>query len=261
MAMRDRNLTFNGVDLRDTYGLIYSSFEEDMPEPKVIKVSIPAGLDLDITDSLGTIGMTNGRHVLKFLVYGETEADRLEVKRALMALLHGRRAAYELSWDEGYSYTGRAKLSFAHKTENADLITIDIDRSPWKTSTALETVELVCGPTATYVLTGSVRYHDIKAKLLQSGSTKIGSASAVTRSAAGTYLLDSDAYGNTQIQVTVDDWPFYIDNGNLVVNPDYYSLSGSNAVINSTYTITDGDMYFADANLQKVVITYYRWDL
>ena len=98
MAMRDRNLTFNGVDLRDTYGLIYSSFEEEMPEPKVIKVSIPAGLDLDITDSLGTIGMTNGRHVLKFLVYGETEADRLEAKRALMAMFHGRRATYELSW-------------------------------------------------------------------------------------------------------------------------------------------------------------------
>ena len=64
MALRDRYITFDGTNLKTEYGLIYSSFEEELPEPKVIKVEIPAGIDLDISDSLGVMGYHNGKHTL-----------------------------------------------------------------------------------------------------------------------------------------------------------------------------------------------------
>jgi hypothetical protein len=260
MAMRDRYLTFGGVNLKTVYGLTYSSFEEELPEPKVIKVDIPAGLDLDITDALGVVGYHNGKHVLRFLLYGNTQAERLEKKRGLVALMHGRRATYTLSWDSGYTYTGRGKVSVEHLFDNADVVTIEIDRAPWKTHSR-ESVDLVAHPSATYTLEGSVRYNTVQAMLRQAGTTKVGSDAAVTRDAAGTYTLATDLYGNTLLTFTVDDWLMYVSGTNLVVNGSKISISGTNAVIDSAYTVTNGDMVFADEAKQHVTVYFYRWDL
>lgn len=260
MALRDRYITFDGTNLKTAYGLQYSSFEEELPEPKVITVDIPAGLDLDITDALGVVGYHNGKHVLRFLLYGDTQAERLEKKRKLVALMHGKRASYTLSWDSGYTYTGRCKVSVEHLFDNADVVTIEIDRSPWKTHSR-ESVDLIAHPTATYTLEGSTRYHTVQAILRQSGTTKVGSDAAVTRDAAGTYTLATDLYGNTVLTFTVDDWLMYVDEPDLVVNSSKISISGTNAVIDSTYTITNGNIVFADEANQHITVRFYRWDL
>ena len=260
MALRDRYVTFDGTNLKTAYGLQYSSFEEELPEPKVIKVDIPAGVDLDITDSLGRLGYHDGKHVLKFLLYGDTEEERLEKKRDLISKLHGKRASYVLSWDDGYTYTGRAKVSVEHLFENADVLTLEIDRSPWRVGTQ-ETVDVNCHPSGSYTLQGSQRYSSVSVVMLQGGTTKVGSNAAVTRSGAGTYSLADYLYGDTTITVTVTDWLYYIDGTNMVVNPSKFSLSGSNAVIDDTYTITDGDMAFATEPLQHVTLRYTREDV
>lgn len=260
MALRDRYITFDGTNLKTAYGLQYSSFEEELPEPKVIKVEIPAGLDLDISDSIGVLGWHNGKHVLKFLLYGDTQAERLEKKQAVIAKMHGKRANYTLSWDNGYTYTGRAKVSVEHLFDNADVITIEIDRSPWKVHSQ-ESIDLNAHPSASYTLQGSTRYHNIRAKLLQAGTTKIGSEAAVTRSAAGTYTLATDAYGDTATIFTVEDWLMYVSGTNLVVNSSKFSVSGTNAVIDASYTVTNGNMVFPDEAKQHVTLYWYRYDL
>lgn len=260
MALRDRYITFDGTNLKTAYGLQYSSFEEELPEPKVIKVEIPAGLDLDISDSIGVLGWHNGKHVLKFLLYGDTQADRLEQKQAIIAKMHGKRANYTLSWDNGYTYTGRAKVSVEHLFDNADVITIEIDRSPWKVH-ARESVDLNVHPYIEYTLKGSTRYHNIRAKLLQSGKTKIGSADSVTRTGEGTYTLATDSYGDTFTAYYLDSWLMYVENTNQIVNSSKFSMSGTNAVIDSSHVLTDGNMVFPEEANQHVTLSWNRYDL
>lgn len=262
MALRDRYITFEGTNLKTEYGLQYSSFEEELPKPKVIKVEIPAGLDLDITDSLGVLGYHNGKHTLKFLLYGETQAERLEKKQAIIAKLHGRRANYTLSWDSGYTYTGRATVKVQHLFENADLITVEIDRNPWKVG-AVEYVDVNSHPSSSHTLTGSSRYHSVKAVMRQAGTTKVGLDTPVSRLVGGTYDLASDLYEDTEITITVSDWLFYIDGTDLVVNPSHVAeaIGSTDYTIDSIYTVTDGDMNFPAEKDQYTRIRYFRYDL
>ena len=263
MALRDRYLTFDGVNLKEEFGLMYSSFEEELPEPKIIKIDIPAGLDLDISDSLAVMGYHNGKHTLKFLLYGATEAERLAKKQAIIAMLHGKRADYELSWDTDYTYTGRAKVSVEHKFDNADVLTIEIDRVPWKLKTT-DVIDINSHPSGSYTMTGSSRYNNVNVKMLQRGSTKIGSNSAVTRETEGTYVLAEDAYGNTTVTVTVSDWLMYVDGTNLVVKSGKFSMDGSNAVIDNipdAYVMEGTDMVFEGEQRQHSTLRFTRYEL
>lgn len=128
--MIDRTIVFDGTDLVDDLGLVYSSFSETLPVPKVNLVKIPYGTDIDITEALGSVAYGTGTHVLTFLVYGSTEAARLQKKDAAIALLHGKRATYTLSWQQGVAYTGRAKVDVRHLDETVDVLTVTITRSP-----------------------------------------------------------------------------------------------------------------------------------
>ena len=218
-------IVVDGTDLAERFGPI-SHFAETLPEPKVIKVSIPAGLDLDITDSLGRVGYHDGEHRFDVWLLCETEAERVDLEREIVLLLHGKRLEYSLSWDEGYTYTGRFALSFDHPSMGATRVGVTVDRSPWKTHTR-EYVELNCHPSEAYVLSGSARFHTIRAKLLQPGTTKVGDGDPVTRASAGTYMLAGDAYAGTTVTITVDEWLLYVDeNADMVVNPDKFSLDG-----------------------------------
>lgn len=128
--MIHRTMTFDGTDLVNDLGLVYSSFSETLPVPKVNLIEIPYGTDIDTTEALGPVTYGNGTHVLTFLVYGDTEAARLQKKDAAIALLHGKRATYTLSWQQGVRYTGRAKVDVTHLSETVDVLTVTISRSP-----------------------------------------------------------------------------------------------------------------------------------
>lgn len=260
MALRDRYITFDGTNLKTEYGLIYSSFEEELPEPKVIKVDIPAGLDLDISDSLGVLGYHDGKQTFKFLLYADTEAERLEKKRAIINKLHGKRADYRLSWEQGYKYTGRAKVSVEHLFGNADLITIEIERSPWKLHDR-QAVELNSAQYDSFTLSGSHRYHDVRITMQQGGWTKVGNEAVVQRDAAGTYVLATDVYGDTVIGVSVADWLMKPNGTDLVVNTSHISYSGTDAVIDDAYQIEGENIIFELETLQHSTLYYTRYDL
>lgn len=128
--MIERDVTFNEIELVGDLGLIYSSFSETLPVPKVVMATIPYGTDLDLTESLGEITYGDGTHVFVFLCYGATEALRIAKKDATIALLHGQRSDYELSWQQGVTYNGRAKVDVTHLSELADLLTVTISYNP-----------------------------------------------------------------------------------------------------------------------------------
>lgn len=256
----DHTIVVDGTDLRDA-GALLSKFAETLPEPKVVKVSIPAGLDLDITDSLGAIGYHNGKHTLTLYVNAETEAERMRLTRGLVSLMHGNMLDYRLSWDEGYIYRGRFAVKLERLSPRSSRVTLDIDRNPWKRMTAIETVDVICHPTGTVELDGSKRFHTVKAKGLQDFETSINGGTAQSW-AAGTRTLAADLYDGDEIAITVGDWLMYVDEGgDLVVNEDYYSLSGSAVTVDSSYEVTDGDIAFAAEVAQHATVSYYRWDL
>lgn len=123
-----------GTNIITAHKLRYAGFEEELPQPKVHKAEIVGGQDVDFTERLGSVQYTNGVHVLKFLLYQSTEAQRITRLNNLISALHGKRTDYRLSWlgatsSDSY-FCGRFTLSVRHLTKLADLITITIDREP-----------------------------------------------------------------------------------------------------------------------------------
>lgn len=262
--MADYTFTVDGTDVCDEYGAHLLDFSEELPQPKVIKVPIPAGFDLDITDAFGAVGYTNGKHDIDLLVIGDDEAERMERVRRLIAYLHGQMMDYGLSWDAGYSYRGRFYVAVERVVDYASRVTVSIDRRPYKTK--LETVRLDAHPTATFELVGSVKYQNLRVTLLQQGSAALDGGAAQSL-AAGTHTVAEELTGYSHdLAVTLADWLMYLDEltGNYMVNADAHPVTvtdGDLTIADAPYTITDGNMVFADTAKQKVVLKYYRWDL
>lgn len=261
MAMRDRYLTFAGTNLKSEYGLHYSKFEETLPEPKIITADIPGGADIDLSEAVGSLGWKNGVHKLTFLLYGDTQAERLEKGRAVKSLLHGVRASYSLSWDPSYTYTGRAKVEIEHRTENSDLVTVTIDRAPWKVS-GVESVTLNCHPTDSASLRGSRKYKNVQVVLRDAASVKVGSGASQSL-AAGTHTLASEVVGDTTVQVTISSWLYYVtEAGDMVVNPNVTTtVSGTDIAIDSPYTVSGTNMVFSAYANQTATVKFTRADL
>lgn len=262
--MANYTITVGGTDLCEELGATIYEFSEELPEPKVHKVEIPAGLDLDITDALGVVGYHNGKHVLRLLVAADDETRRVEKVRRLVALLHGVMADYQLSWDEGYTYRGRFTVEVRRVTPTDSYVALTVDRSPWKVHTR-ESIDLNVHPYIEYTLKGSSRYHSIGAKLLQSGKTRIGSEGSVTRSGSGTYTLANDAYGDTFTAFYLDSWLMYESGTDLIVNSSKFTVSGTDAVIDADWEINldrdTYDMIFPDEAKQHITLYWNRYDL
>lgn len=279
MRMWQRSLVFDGVDICERFGLHYSTFEEQLPEKKLITISIPYGADLDITERLGRGGWTNGTHTLKFLLYGVTESERLRLKNEIINLIQGRRAEYSLTWDPDYTYTGRAKMSIEHRAENVDVITIDIDRYPWRHSIVEDVVDLVGEMTATsstpqvtdYEFLSHRRYHDVrvtaqtdvKGKWSTDGTWVHYGLNGATDELVAEDVWDGD--GTYQFTLnSLSDWLMRVDEDaqKLIVNSSRLTVSGSDATVtNATYTITDGNIEFAGLEKQYVTLRYEAWDI
>ena len=242
-----------------------SAFQRETPEPKVVKVDIPAGLDLDITDAVG-LGWHDGTDTFDIYITTNTEAERLQAMRDLTALIHGKRLRYVLSWDSAYYCSGRFTVQYERMNPHVSRASVTIDREAWRQTISRETHAIDCHPTGSFPLVDSVRFHTVRAKLLQSGYAvvDVDEPSIWTdEKAAGTYTLATDVYGSEgkSVWVELNDWLMYVDGDNLVVNSTKFSVSSNNAVIDATATVTDGDIRFADADLQKVTVDFYRWDV
>lgn len=124
--MHERDVTFNGTRLVQGIGLIYSNFEEVLPEPVTSYVQIVGGDAVDVSDSSGSMGYGMGTHVLTFLLNATDQADRLAKKSQIISLLHGKKANYTLSWVSGTTFNGRGAVQFEHLWDNIDVVTITI---------------------------------------------------------------------------------------------------------------------------------------
>ena len=249
-------VTAGGVDICETYGVTLSKFEQEPPEPKIITVDIPAGVDIDITNAIGATAFHNGVHRFVFALTG---SDIVERTRALKNALHGYYKPYVLSWDSGYTYRGRWQVTEIERLSyDARLITVEVSYYPFKTQT--ESVVIDSHPVGTYTLTGSMRYGDISITLNQAATVQIGSA--VYNLQAGTHSIAGDFEGDTTVTVTVSEWYYYVDGTNLIVNPDYYTQSGTDVTFTNPPFSVDGTNIVCDGDEnQRSTLTFTRKDV
>lgn len=262
--MADYTFTVDGVDICDEYGASLIDFAEELPQPKVIKVPIPAGIDLDITDAFGAVGYTNGKHDISLLVQGADEVERMERVRGLIAYLHGQMMDYALSWDEGYSYTGRFFVKVERVVNYASRVVVSIDHKPFKRK--YETVEFDAALVNPYVLEGSARYQDLRITLAQAATVSLDGGTAQSFG-AGTSIIAENVLGYSHdVAVTLADWLLKIDEdaNNIIVNTDLHPITitdGNLTVADAPYSITNGNLVFDDYANQIVKLKYYRWDV
>lgn len=122
------DFTWGETPVCATYGAVLESAECPPPEPKLTIVSIPGGVDLDLTDALTGHAAYEDRTVTLTLFF----PDRDDAHRALN-LLHGAEADFELSWDPGYTYHGRASVTGRTEWPGQGVrLTVKIDANPWK---------------------------------------------------------------------------------------------------------------------------------
>lgn len=129
-------VTWGGTPLCETYGLFieYGSVRCPPPSPKLSIVNIPGGVDLDLTDALTGHAAYENRTVAFTLYYdGRGEGTWQEVANDVTNLLHGAESDFELSWDPGYTYHGRASVTgVEYLATRSCRIGVQITASPWK---------------------------------------------------------------------------------------------------------------------------------
>lgn len=252
MSMGDRRITFGGTDLMAEFPLYYSDFEEAEPEPKVNKVVIPAGADKDITEALGPVAFSNGTHTFKLLMHSQSLEDEL---RRFMALVHGQRSSYKLSWDGGFTYTGRWKVvEVEYLTNDAALVTVSVDRYPW--GTRRDSVDILANPRGMYALRGNNSFEDIDIVLRQSATVTIDGRTS--QYGAGTHRLADKIDHDASVIINYADWLYRIVGTNLIVNPAHRTRSGVDIDFDSNFAVVGTNLKCVNEQLQHATLRFTR---
>ncbi|HJA28469.1 MAG TPA: hypothetical protein IAA15_02700 [Candidatus Olsenella pullicola] len=130
------DVTWGDTPLCGEYGLFveYGSISCPPPSPKLSIVSIPGGVDLDLTDALTGHAAYELRTVSFALRYdGRGGRTWQEVANDVTNLLHGAESDFELSWDPGFTYHGRASVTgVTYIAPRSCRISVEITAEPWK---------------------------------------------------------------------------------------------------------------------------------
>ena len=125
----------DGVPLCATYHMAVTNYADKPPATRTSTVSIP-GRDgaLDLSEWLTGAPVFDKRTITITLSPLDTH-DWASVETTLTALrnmLHGRRLEFTLSWDEGYTYTGRFEVTSQTLYDETAVIKLTITADPYK---------------------------------------------------------------------------------------------------------------------------------
>lgn len=134
----DQRMIVDGVDIAERYGLIMlDGYTLKPPEPKEYFVEVPGGNgSIDLSSALlGDVAFGDRVQTFPFKVIDPKENIE-RVKSRISNFLHGRDHDYTLSFDPGYTYHGRFKISsYSHKMYDVGLVAdfnIEIKGKPFK---------------------------------------------------------------------------------------------------------------------------------
>lgn len=133
----DQRIVVNGVDICETYEIaLLDGYELAPPEPKTYTVDIPGGNGvIDLTEALtGDVAYENRTQSFEFACIYPDDFEKIKTK--LSNFLHGRAFDYTLSFDPGYIYHGRFKVTAYTHTGYANGVVgdikVEIDANPYK---------------------------------------------------------------------------------------------------------------------------------
>ena len=128
-------LTIGGVATYDDLGLLLTSAAEmDPPAPKTYTVDVP-GSDgvIDLTEFAGDIAYNQRSQTFTFRVRGSSPSGFEQAKTRASRLFHGRRLPFSLSWDAGWTYTGRWAIDSYATSRTGGTIVLKVTADPYKT--------------------------------------------------------------------------------------------------------------------------------
>lgn len=102
------DIIIDGASIWTTYGALVSSVENDPPEPKTYTVSIPCGVDIDLTSALtGDVAYESRDQSFGLMFIGDSAVS---MQRRFSSRIHGRAFDFQLTEDPGYTYHGRFEV-------------------------------------------------------------------------------------------------------------------------------------------------------
>lgn len=135
--MSQRNsLVVGGVDILARYGLVFTDdYDLGFPEVKTSYVDLAGGDgSVDLTETSGAVRYKDRSQTFTLLVPRCTQQEAEAIRTSLAALLHGRRYAYQLGVDPGYTYRGRFAIGQLTRIEHtAETIPVTVTADPYKT--------------------------------------------------------------------------------------------------------------------------------
>ena len=130
----NESITFNGFNTLDDLGLVMTrSPEMSPPEPKYDLVEIPGGDgSIDLTEATGDVRYSDRLMKFGFLMTGRTPGGIEVEKTDISRKLHGIRSDFTLSFDPGFTYTGRASVTEYPNQYHGATCEIEITANPYK---------------------------------------------------------------------------------------------------------------------------------
>lgn len=130
----NESVTFAGVDTLADLGLrILQGVELSPPEVKEVTVDIPGGDGfIDLSAFSGDVRYGERKMSIPVLLTGSDNEGLEREKTDLMRTFHGQRAPFTLSWDPGYTYTGRAAFEDFALVGHRMTATLNITADPYK---------------------------------------------------------------------------------------------------------------------------------
>lgn len=123
----------DGEGTYDTYGLILTEASEEPPEPKIYTVDVPGGDgQIDLSEFGGDLVYSNRNMTYTFLLTSREKSKIEGEKTKLSKLWHGKNLPFTLSWDTGYTYTGRITIDKYPNNYRYGTITLKISAKPYK---------------------------------------------------------------------------------------------------------------------------------
>lgn len=123
-----------GVDLWERWGMaLLDDYVIGPPEPRTHLVEVP-GRDgsLDLTEAVsGDVAYRDRAMRFKLLV-ARGGADFRRVLTDFMGAVHGRRLAFQLSMDPGYTWTGRFAVDEAYSKVHHGVVSLAVTADPYK---------------------------------------------------------------------------------------------------------------------------------
>ena len=126
-------VTFGIKHSYDDFGLILSSKEIGLPEPKLEKVSvIGRNGDIDLTDALCDTVTYNNRLLSFTFSLPNAHVYWTRVLSDLSNYLHGKRMRVILDADKTFYYYGRCAINSFKTNKTLGIIVVDCDVEPYK---------------------------------------------------------------------------------------------------------------------------------